>query len=424
LVRFIQSQLFWRFFRRTFAGFVLLYVVVSWLIGERPSARPAYYALAGLWVAFQFGCYWIERQVRANRKEEAQPRVRPRILFLLAVSEVIAFNLALALFLAEYSLRSYASWSGQSLLVAETIDAYKLVPGHDYGRGLRGNNLGYPGKDFVAVKRPGIRRLAVLGDSFAVGPAVPFADNFLTLVESKVSELEVYNFGISSTGPREYHEVLQEDVWQFQPDIVIVCVFVGNDVTESLPTPRGMSVRKTALYQFMYRAGRLAREHGRQPVLSIASSGDQFPRPPLAEQTFREIEARRLTVCQTPPPAGMEKKWQRALTHLGRIIADCTDRNVPVGFVLIPDQFQVDSTVLENALYDANLSRDEVDLDLPQHRLRTFCTDLAVPCLDLKPFFEKVPDTYAFRDTHWNVRGNHLAAKKMADWLNQCLMRP
>jgi hypothetical protein len=184
-----------------------------------------------------------------------------------------------------------------------------------------------------------------------------------------------------------------------------------------------MSIRKTALYQFLSRAGRLTRERARQPVLSIASSADQFPRPPLAEATFREIEARRLLVCQTPPPAGLEKKWQRALFHLEQIMADCKSRQVPVGFVLIPDEFQVHSAVLTTALRDANLGHDDVDLDLPQGRLRAFCADQTVPCLDLKPFFEDVPDTYAFRDTHWNVRGNHLAAEKMATWLNRRFMR-
>jgi len=423
LVRFFHSKALWLFCRRTFAGVVLIYVIVGGLMGETAYARPVYYALAGFWSAFQLGGYWIERRVRTR---VAESRVQLRISFhrVGAFFEVIAFNLALTLFLAEAGLRLYATWSGKSLLVADTMDAYKLDPGHDYGGGLHGNNLGYPGKDFAAEKRPGLRRLAVLGDSFAVGPAVPFADNFLTLMEGRIPDLEVYNFGISSTGPREYQEVLQEDVWQFQPDLVVVCVFVGNDVTESLATPHGMSIRKTALYQFLMRAGRLAREHARQPVLSIGSSADQFPRPPLAEQTFREVEARRLMVCQTTPPAGIEKKWERALTHLGQIVTDCRNRGVPVGFVLIPDEFQVHPAVLTTALQDANLTYDEVDLDLPQRRLRAFCADQAVPCLDLKPFFEDGPDTYAFRDTHWNVRGNHLAAEKMAAWMNRCFMHP
>jgi hypothetical protein len=156
-------------------------------------------------------------------------------------------------------------------------------------------------------------------------------------------------------------------------------------------------------------------------VLSIASSADQFPRPPLAEQTFREIEARRLLVCQAPPSATLEKKWQRALSHLEHLIADCKNRRVPVGFVLIPDEFQVNPAVLTTALQDANLDHDDVDLDLPQRRLRAFCADRNVPCLDFKLYFEGVPDTYAFRDTHWNIRGNHLAAENMVPWMNQLM---
>jgi hypothetical protein len=117
----------------------------------------------------------------------------------------------------------------------------------------------------------------------------------------------------------------------------------------------------------------------------------------------------------------MEKKWQQALYHLDQIVTGCKNRKVPVGFVLIPDEFQVNPPVLESALTDANLSGDDVDLELPQRRLRVFCADRSIPCLDLLPAFDGVPDTYAFRDTHWNVRGNHLAAKEIADWITNWL---
>jgi hypothetical protein len=40
-----------------------------------------------------------------------------------------------------------------------------------------------------------------------------------------------------------------------------------------------------------------------------------------------------------------------------------------------------------------------------------------VPCLDLQPAFAATPDTYAPRDTHWNARGNRLAAEHIAAWL-------
>jgi len=422
LVRSIPISLIWRFLRRSFAGAVLIYVFVCGFMGERSSARPIFYFSVGIWIFFQI--LWIRIERRSVVQSDSAKRMNPgpgrngRIFGRAGHHlELVAFNLALTLFLAEFGLRLYGAWSGRSLLIADTIDAYKLVPGHDYGGGLRGNNFGYPGWDFVIDKRPGIRRLAVLGDSFAVGPAVPFADNFLNLLESRFPNVEVYNFGISSTGPREYQAVLQADVWRFQPDMVLVCVFVGNDITESLATPRGMSIRNHALFLFLSRAGRLIHERTSQAILSIPSSPDPFPRPSLSEEAFREVEARRLSVCQCPSPPGMEKKWQQALYHLDQIITDCKNRKVPVGFILIPDEFQVSSSVFETALKDANLSRDYVDLDLPQRRLRVFCADRSIPCLDLLPSFDRVRDTYASRDTHWNVRGNHLAAEKIMEWL-------
>jgi hypothetical protein len=402
----------WRFLRRAFAGAVFIYVFISCLAGEKSNARTIFSIAAGSWIFIQFVWTFVPRWPH-GRSFTIPPFFKRSGEF----CELVAFNLALTLFLAEYGLRFYASWSGQSLLVADTIDSYKLVPGHDYGGGLRGNNLGYPGKDFVIEKKPGVRRLAVLGDSFAVGPAVAFSDNFLTRLESLLPNVEAYNFGISSTGPREYQTVLHDDVWQFQPDIVLVCVFVGNDITENLPNPRRMSLQKHALYQFLHRASRILRENTRQPVLSIASSSAQFPRPALSEATFREVEARRLSVCQNPPPATMEKKWKQALVHLEHITVDCSRHQTPVGFVLIPDEFQVNPDVLATALQDADLKHHEVTLGLPQRRLREFCADHATPCLDLLPDFVQFPDTYGFRDTHWNVRGNHLAAEKIRHWL-------
>jgi hypothetical protein len=46
-----------------------------------------------------------------------------------------------------------------------------------------------------------------------------------------------------------------------------------------------------------------------------------------------------------------------------------------------------------------------------------------VPCLDVLDAFRGAPDTYAPRDTHWNVRGNRLAAARLADWLKGQLGR-
>jgi hypothetical protein len=131
------------------------------------------------------------------------------------------------------------------------------------------------------------------------------------------------------------------------------------------------------------------------------------------------VEARRLAVCLKAPPPSLEKKWQRALAYLGNMAADCRRREVPLAIVLIPDEFQVNSAVLTEALAEAGLSRQAFDLELPQRRLAEFFQKQGVPCLDLLPAFRGKPGTYVPRDTHWSVRGNRLAASQIAPWLQR-----
>lgn len=400
-----------RFLRRLLVSVVLCYAVVALTLGGRPGAPVVFRAAALLWL-----CVLAVGWRLALRHPDAASRSKA-----LAVLELIASNLALTLLLGETSLRALAAWGGNTLLLSSGLDAHRLSPGQDYGAGLRGNALGYPGPDIAPDKMPGVVRIAALGDSFAVGPAVSFADNYLTLLQQSLPAVEVCNFGVSGAGPREYRAVLARDGWPLRPDLVLVSVFVGNDITESLPVPRYLDPRGHALYLLCQRGWRLACERRRQPVSGPVP--DRLGALALSEETFRAIEARRLVVCLTPPSSGLEAKWRRALGHLDHLIADCRSRGAPVAFVLIPDEFQVNAAVLAQALRDAKVERSAFDLDLPQRRLRAFCAARAVPCLDLLPVFRQAPDSYALRDTHWNVRGNRLAAAALADWLRDRLPR-
>src|SRR5262249_38937687 len=202
--------------------------------------------------------------------------------------------------------------------------------------------------------------VAALGDSFAVGPAVPFADNYLTLLATRMSAIEVYNFGVSGAGPREYLAVLRRDVWTYQPDLVLVSMFVGNDVTEALPTPRYLDPRGHSLYLLATRGWRLLREGTRQ--VDGGGTPDRLPPRGLSPATFAEVEARRLAVCLRSPTPAMEKKWRRALAHLDDLVTECRAKGTPVAVVLIPDEFQVNPEVLALAREAARVSSSGLEL--------------------------------------------------------------
>jgi hypothetical protein len=184
-----------------------------------------------------------------------------------------------------------------------------------------------------------------------------------------------------------------------------------------MATPRHLDPRRHALYLLLTRGWRLARERWGHQQSVPETSADRSRQPGLSEDAFREVEARRLTVCVSPPPPALEKKWRQALGYLDDLIADCRWHGVPVGFVLIPDEFQVNPAVLAEAVGTAGVVRSALDLALPQRRLACFCAERRVPCLDLLPRFTGASNTYAPRDTHWNARGNGLAAAEVALWL-------
>jgi hypothetical protein len=392
---------FWlRFSRRLAVGLVLLYATVVLTVGGTPLARPMLYGLGGLWLALL-----------------ALGSARYCLPWLSWV-EVAATNVAVTLVLGELALRLWAGATGGSPLVRANLEVYRLVPGRDYGSGLYGNKLGYPGPELAAKKDPNILRIAALGDSFSVGPAVPFADNYLTRLAQELLDSEIGNFGVSSAGPPEYLEILERDVWSVQPDVVLVGVFVGNDITESLPRPRRLDPRHHALYLLCQRGWKVARATLLSSGAPAPAPSDRLAAPALSPTIFREVEARRLAICLKETSPSMEKKWRIALDDLDGIVGACKRRGVALAVVLIPDEFQVNNLVLQDALADSETTLEHLDLEGPQRRLALFFKERNVPCLDLLPAFRKVPNTYALCDTHWNVVGNHLAAREIAAWLS------
>ncbi len=393
--------------RRVWIGVVIAYVLISLTLGGHRSAKPAFYLLAGGWCAAALS-WQVFRQVRERRGLSPPAGTSPAARLSLGAIEPVAGYLTLLLALVEFV---FSAASPISPADQAALDAHRLVPGHDYGGGLRGNRLGYPGPDFCREKRRGVDRIAALGNSFAIGPTVPFADNYLTRLEAILPDAEVYNFGMSGAGLRDYLAILRADVWECDPDLVLVSLLVSHDLTEFLPRPRYLDPRQHAIFL------RLAGKSQLEPeAASGRSPPDRLARPALTEEVFHEVQSHRLDVFLRPAPPSLDKKWQRAAADLDALLAECRRRHVPLAVVLIPDECQINEAALDAALEIANLDRSAVDLDLPQRRLLHFCSERGIPCLDLRLAFAGVPDAYTPRDTHWNVKGNRLAAEAISTW--------
>ena len=113
------------------------------------------------------------------------------------------------------------------------------------------NSQGFRGDDFPLVKTPGTTRIAVIGDSVAYGYSVALVDSFPrrleVLLQTKGLSVEVLNFAISGHGSVAEAELLHQQVWEYQPDIVLLAYVLNDPVPPQFMMENiGAAMRATA----------------------------------------------------------------------------------------------------------------------------------------------------------------------------------
>lgn len=100
-------------------------------------------------------------------------------------------------------------------------------PIHDYGHYDIQPDPGNLGRPLIAS----------ISDSFAYG-TVPLPFHFTSMAEENLAGSEFYNMGYPETGPSDYRYLLTEEALGLDPDLVVVNLFLGNDLTDG-PTGTG-----------------------------------------------------------------------------------------------------------------------------------------------------------------------------------------
>ncbi len=130
----------------------------------------------------------------------------------------------------------------------------------DYDRGvaLRPNTAGLyqrEGQNYVTINSEGLRdrehsktksadtiRIALLGDSYCEALQVPLEQTFWWLLQQKLDachafpgkHVEIINFGVSGYGTAQELITLQQKVWEYSPDIVMLLVTTNNDLSDNV----------------------------------------------------------------------------------------------------------------------------------------------------------------------------------------------
>ncbi|MBW2037710.1 MAG: SGNH/GDSL hydrolase family protein [Deltaproteobacteria bacterium] len=94
---------------------------------------------------------------------------------------------------------------------------------------IKVNQAGFrSNREFEPVKKPGVFRILLFGDSFTAGDGVSNAKRYSDLLEAFFPGLEVYNFGLSGTGTDQQYLVFQEMADVMEHDLLLISVTVEN----------------------------------------------------------------------------------------------------------------------------------------------------------------------------------------------------
>jgi hypothetical protein len=365
----------------------------------------------------------------------------------------LALALSLSVLLGEGTLRAWASISPRLLFmrgaidVSQRIESNRIEPGSLY-MGLPLNSRGYLDEEF-GPRRAGIARVVSISDSFGSGPVLR-SQHFTAVAEQALEGIEVLNLGIPCVGPVEYAHLLVEEGLPLEPDLVLVNVFVGNDVSDVWTDPWGersllpsfFNPENVLLIQVPKRLLNLQRERRRGglprqiapsfPIQTQAEIEQAFPwvidpllePPQFSQAAFLELERFRARVLLRE--AGIDR-----YRDVVRWLAWMRDRADPVPLVvmILPDEFQVEDELRAHCL--ASLNAQPAEVDRAQRLLRSLCAEEGLPVLDLLPAMLAVPPLadgrrhlYRLRDTHFNSRGCRVAGLELARFLADQLELP
>jgi hypothetical protein len=102
--------------------------------------------------------------------------------------------------------------------------------------GISVNRDGFRSPEFYPLPNSTSTSVVLLGDSFAWGAnAIPLSQSFADLLRAE--GYVVHNLGIPGTGPRQYRMLAEKYIPLLKPDVVIVALYLGNDVLAMEPTP-------------------------------------------------------------------------------------------------------------------------------------------------------------------------------------------
>lgn len=363
----------------------------------------------------------------SDRPGHSRRRVRHFLLFaLIAAVQFGLFEIALRVWGS-----SEAAPAFQGLFEGDPRIGYRLKPHAstrfttpEFETDIAINGAGVRDDEELGPKRPGEKRIVILGDSLVLSVQVPLAQTFSELLERRLNagagdhRYRVINAGVQGYGPVEEALFFDRLAGTVQPDLVIVTVFVGNDAEEAFASASKLDDR---------RGGVVAREALRTHLRRLV-------RRSMVLQVVRlrvNMMLGRLGFSLTPPEPPLQSYAARPAPRIDEglavarrsveyIVAAASRVNARSAVVLMPARFQLDDPDYERLKQAVAEAGGELIRDAATERFQEVLAPVNVPQLDLLPHLRARlpgPDLFFQTNVHLTPHGHQVVADELARFL-------
>lgn len=357
---------------------------------------------------------------------------------------LLALSLCAALLAGEFVVRKIAPQGvyrfPTGMFILDEATQYRLTPGFhgiakttEYATDIRINASGLREDLDYGPKQKDLFRILAIGDSFTMGVGVEAPQAYMKLQEqlapAHTGRYEVINGGVPGYSPGQSLAYLEKRGVALQPDLVVLSLFVGNDIIESYrqlpfyvvdgyltnglpqqgvlpPSVKLYLQGNSHLYQLVWPL--IAR------VLHPAHAGEVGA---TAQDDFRAMYS-------DADDARSSAVWKAVEARIARFESLARAHGFAPVVAIVPEHKQVDAKLWTRAMNAAD-KQYAYRPEAPGVRIAELCRQHKIPAIDLLDGIRNAGATeplYFDVDGHFTVAGNAVAARVLSSFLAREVM--
>lgn len=293
---------------------------------------------------------------------------------------------------------------------------------------LRDHEVGYERQERQA-------RVLVLGDSFVEALQVPLETSYTKQLEGILTAAkgatEVINAGVSGYGTDNELLYWREEGRKFSPDVLLLCLYVGNDVRNNFNPLELVDAGTLRKPHFTLEGTELVLHDYPFPLdqslgtklklafnlhwRSYAFLREMKDRLRHSQQRGDNSAPLDFGVFARHPDAQWEQAWQLTAALLAEFERSTAEVGTRLVVVIVPSHFQVYPGRWSDFLSQHHLDAGQWDLDAPNRRLGEILQANGTDFIDLLPGLRAQANNspaplYFTLDEHWTETGHRAAA--------------